>query len=157
MALLRPLVNVKNNFLKFLIFQVLKKLLKNLTSLRVCSGLYAYAEHTHQELVRQLSIRARNWCTCWAYVSGTDAYAQHTHQFSIFITAVPSNHLISSPFSHKIIFYSEKPQGNLLFFRCGAMPKFVAQALAKSMLVFAKAQAPFFLVCQGDEIRVPGP
>ncbi len=64
MALLRPLVTVKNNFLKFLIFQVLKKLLKNLTSLCVCSGLYAYAEHTHQELVRKLSIRARNWCAC---------------------------------------------------------------------------------------------
>jgi hypothetical protein len=30
--------------------------LKNLTSLRECSGLYAYAEHTHQELVRKLSI-----------------------------------------------------------------------------------------------------
>jgi hypothetical protein len=64
MALLRPLVSVKNNFLNFLIFYVLKKLLKNLTSLRVCSGLYAYAEHTHQELVRKLSIRARNWCSC---------------------------------------------------------------------------------------------
>ncbi len=62
MALLRPLVSVKNNFLEFLIFQVLKKLLQNCTSLRVCSGLYAYAEHTHQELVRKLSIRARNWC-----------------------------------------------------------------------------------------------
>ncbi len=64
MALLRPLVSVTNNFLKFLTFQVLKKLLKNLTSLLVCSGLYAYAEHTHQELVRKLSIRARNWCAC---------------------------------------------------------------------------------------------
>ena len=64
MALLRPLVSVKNNFLKFLIFSVLKKLLKNLASLRVCSGLYADAEHTHQELVRKLSIRARNWCAC---------------------------------------------------------------------------------------------
>ncbi len=58
-ALLRPLVSVNNDFFKFLIFQVLKKLLKNLTSLRVCSGLYAYAEHTHQELVRKLSIRAK--------------------------------------------------------------------------------------------------
>jgi hypothetical protein len=57
-------------------------------SLRVCSCLYAYAEHTHQELVRKLSIRARNWCAYLAYASGTDAYAQHTHQFSIFITAV---------------------------------------------------------------------
>ncbi len=62
--LLRPLVSVKNDFLKFFIFQVPKKLLKNLTSLRVCSGLFAYAEHTHQELVRMLSIRIRNWCTC---------------------------------------------------------------------------------------------
>ncbi len=50
-ALLRPLVSVNSDFLKFLIFQVLKKILKNLTSLRVCSGLYAYAEHT-----------IRNWC-----------------------------------------------------------------------------------------------
>jgi hypothetical protein len=64
MALLRPLVCVKNNFLKFVFFYVLKKLLKNLTSLRVCSGLYVYAEHTHQELVCKLSIRARNWCAC---------------------------------------------------------------------------------------------
>ncbi len=59
-----------------------------MTSLCICSGLYAYSEHTHQELVRKLSIRARNWCACWAYASGTDAYAQHTHQFSIFITVV---------------------------------------------------------------------
>ena len=58
--LLRPLVRVKNDFLKFLIFQVLKKLFKNFTSLRVCSGLYAYAEHTRQELMRTLSVRVRN-------------------------------------------------------------------------------------------------
>ena len=62
--LLRPLVSVNKDFLKFFIFYVLKKLSQNLTSLRVCSGLYAYAEHTHQELVRKLSIRARNWCAC---------------------------------------------------------------------------------------------
>jgi hypothetical protein len=62
--LLRPLVSVNNDFLKFFIFEVLKKLLKNYTSLRICSGLSAYAEHTHQELVRKLSIRARHWCTC---------------------------------------------------------------------------------------------
>ncbi len=57
--LLRSLVNVYND-LKFLIFKVLKKLLKNITSLRVCSGLYAYAEHTRQELMRMLSKRVRN-------------------------------------------------------------------------------------------------
>jgi hypothetical protein len=67
--LLRPLVSVSNDFLKFLIFEVLKKLLKNFTSLRVCSSLYAYAEHTHQELMRKLSIRARHW-----------AHAEHTSQ-----------------------------------------------------------------------------
>jgi hypothetical protein len=58
--LLRTLVSVNNDFLKFLIFKVLKKLLKNFTSLCVCSGLYAYAEHTRQELVRKLSIRIKN-------------------------------------------------------------------------------------------------
>jgi hypothetical protein len=62
--LLRPLVSVNNDFLKFFIFKVLKKLFKKLTSLRVCSGLYAYAqgtgahaEHARQELMRMLSIR----------------------------------------------------------------------------------------------------
>ncbi len=39
------------------------------------------AEHTHQELMRTLSIRVRNWCVRWAYKSGTDAYPEHTHQF----------------------------------------------------------------------------
>jgi hypothetical protein len=58
--LLRSLVYVYNDFLKFLVFNVLKKLLKNITSLRVCSGLYAYAEHTRQELMRMLSIRVRS-------------------------------------------------------------------------------------------------
>jgi hypothetical protein len=62
--LLRPLGSVNNNFLEFFIFEVLKKLLKFFTSLRVCSGLYAYAEHTHQELMRKLSIRARHGCAC---------------------------------------------------------------------------------------------
>ncbi len=62
--MLRPLVSVNNDFLKFFIFEVLKKLLKNYTSLRVCSSLYAYAEHTRQELVRKLSIRARHWWAC---------------------------------------------------------------------------------------------
>jgi hypothetical protein len=60
--LLRPLVSVNNGFLQFFIFEVLKKLLQNFTSLRVCSGLYAYAEHMHQELMCKLSIRARHWC-----------------------------------------------------------------------------------------------
>ena len=40
-----------------------------------------HAEHTHQELMPTLSIRVRNWCVCWAYVSGTDAHAERTHQF----------------------------------------------------------------------------
>jgi hypothetical protein len=56
----RPLVSVNNDFLKFFFFEVLSKLFKNLTSLRVCSGLYAYAEHTRQELMHKLSIRARH-------------------------------------------------------------------------------------------------
>jgi hypothetical protein len=59
-----------------------------MTSLRVCSGLYAYAEHTHQELMPKLSIHARHWCACRAQASGTDAYAQHTPQMSHFSTAV---------------------------------------------------------------------
>ncbi len=54
--LLIPLVSVNNNFLKFFILNVLKKLLKIFTSFCVCSGLYAYAEHTRQELMRMLSI-----------------------------------------------------------------------------------------------------
>ncbi len=29
-----------------------------------------HAEHTHQELMRTLSIRVRNWCVHWAYASG---------------------------------------------------------------------------------------
>ncbi len=60
--LLRPLVSVNNDFLKFFIFEVPKKLFKNFTSLRVGSGLYAYPEHMRQELMRKLSIRSRNWC-----------------------------------------------------------------------------------------------
>jgi hypothetical protein len=58
--LLRSLVNVYKDFVKFLIFKGLKKLFKNLTSLRACSGLYAYAEHTRQELMRMLSIRGKS-------------------------------------------------------------------------------------------------
>jgi hypothetical protein len=52
---LRPIVSVNNDFLKFIIFEVLKKLFKNFTSLRICSGLYAEAEHMHQELMLKLS------------------------------------------------------------------------------------------------------
>jgi len=33
-----------------------------------------HAEHKHQELMRTMSIRRKNWCVCWAYESGTDAY-----------------------------------------------------------------------------------
>jgi hypothetical protein len=57
--LLIPLVSVNNDFVIFLIFEVLKKLFKNFTSLCICSGLYAYTEHTRQELMRALSIRIR--------------------------------------------------------------------------------------------------
>ncbi len=39
-----------------------------------------HAEHTHQELMRTLSIRVRNWCVQWAYASGTGAHAQRAHQ-----------------------------------------------------------------------------
>jgi hypothetical protein len=91
--LLRPLVSVNIDFLKFFIFEVLKKLIKNLTSLRVCSGLFAYAEHTHQELTRTLSVRVRNWCMHWAYASGTGACTEHTHQVLIHAqSAVPLKH-----------------------------------------------------------------
>ncbi len=51
-----------------------------MTSLCVCSNLYAHTEHTSQELMRALSIWVRNWCLLWAYGSGTDAYAEHTGQ-----------------------------------------------------------------------------
>ncbi len=61
MELLRPLVSANNIFLKFFIFEVLQKLLKNFTSLRVCSSLYAYAVHTRQELMPRLSICARQY------------------------------------------------------------------------------------------------
>ncbi len=40
-----------------------------------------HAEHTHQGLMRTLSIRVRNWCACWAYASRTDAHAEHMLQF----------------------------------------------------------------------------
>jgi hypothetical protein len=74
--LLRSLVNVYNDFLKFLIFKVLKKLLKNITSLRACSGLYAYAEHAHQFLTRMLSISVKI-----SNLQGVPAnHAEHTHK-----------------------------------------------------------------------------
>jgi len=53
----------------FLLFQVLKKLIKSLTSLCICSNLYAYTEHTGQELMHAMSIRLR-----------TDVYTEHTPQ-----------------------------------------------------------------------------
>jgi hypothetical protein len=92
--LLRPLVSVNNDFKHFFIYnEVLKKLLKSVTSLCIYSSLYAYAERTHQELMHKLSMRARHWCACWAYASGTDAYAQDTHQFShFFVIEVLTNH-----------------------------------------------------------------
>jgi hypothetical protein len=39
------------------------------------------AEHTHQELMRTLSVRVRKWCVCSACPSVPDTYAQHAHQF----------------------------------------------------------------------------
>jgi hypothetical protein len=81
--LLRPLVSVNKDFLKFFIFEVPKKLVTKFTSLRVCSGLYAYTEHTRQELMRKLSIRARHWCT----------YASVFPFFKLpFALEVPTNH-----------------------------------------------------------------
>jgi hypothetical protein len=45
---------------QFRLDSTFKNLLKNLTSFGVCSGLYAYAGHTRQELMRMLSLRVRN-------------------------------------------------------------------------------------------------
>jgi hypothetical protein len=60
--LLRPLVSVNKDFLKFFNFEVPKKLYKICYFLvHMLHGLYAYAEHTRQELMRKLSIRARHW------------------------------------------------------------------------------------------------
>jgi hypothetical protein len=44
----------------------------------------AYPEHTGQELMRSLSMRIRNWCTCWAFASVPCADAQHKRKNSIF-------------------------------------------------------------------------
>jgi len=80
------------------------------------SGADAYPEHTHQELMRMLSIRisslrvcsawfvgtsfkfgifmlmlnirVRNWCACWAYVLVPDPYAQGTHQCLVRILSI---------------------------------------------------------------------
>ena len=40
-----------------------------------------YAEHTHQGLMRTLSIRVRNWRVCSALASVPYAHAQCMHQF----------------------------------------------------------------------------
>ncbi len=40
-----------------------------------------HAEHTHQGLMRTLSMRVRNWCVCSAFTSVPYAHAQCTHQF----------------------------------------------------------------------------
>jgi hypothetical protein len=37
----------------------------------------AYAEHTHKELMRMLSMRISSLCVCSGYASVPDAYAQH--------------------------------------------------------------------------------
>ncbi len=55
-----------------------------MSSLCVCSDLYAYTEHTDQELMRALSVRIRNWCAPWPYASVPYAHSQHVHQFSRF-------------------------------------------------------------------------
>jgi hypothetical protein len=39
-----------------------------------------YPERTCQKLMRTLSVRVRNWCVRWAYVSGIDAYPERTCQ-----------------------------------------------------------------------------
>jgi hypothetical protein len=87
--LLRPFVSVINDFLKFFIFEVLKTLLKNYTSLRECSGLYAYAEHTRQELVRKLIIRARHRCAMLRMLSIRIRFPFFKRPFVI---EVPTNH-----------------------------------------------------------------
>ncbi len=58
--LLRPLVSVNKDFLEFFICEVLNIFFTNFISLRICSSLYAYAEHTLQELMRKLSIHVGN-------------------------------------------------------------------------------------------------
>ncbi len=52
---MRPFVGVSKDFLKF--FAFIKILLKIFVILCVCSDSYAYAEHTHQELMRMLICR----------------------------------------------------------------------------------------------------
>jgi hypothetical protein len=47
------------------------------------SGTDAYPEHTGQELMHSLSIRVRNWCIPWAYISVSYSYAQHKLQRSL--------------------------------------------------------------------------
>ncbi len=44
------------------------------------SGTYACTDHTHQELMRALSIRISNLSMHWAYASGTEACTESTHQ-----------------------------------------------------------------------------
>ncbi len=46
------------------------------------SETYACSEHTHQELMRVLSICTKNLYGCWAYTSVPCAYAQHKHNNS---------------------------------------------------------------------------
>ncbi len=59
-AILRIFVSVCTDCLKFLLIQALLKIIMILTSLHICSDLYAYAEHKVQELMRMLCIRVRN-------------------------------------------------------------------------------------------------
>ncbi len=63
------------------IFGAAKFLMRMLSIISRSAFPSKHAEHTHQGLMRNLSIRVRNWCACWAYASGTDAHAEHTLQF----------------------------------------------------------------------------
>ncbi len=95
--LLRLLVSVNNDFLKFFIFEVPKKLVKKfyflagmLQPLSVCwaytSGTDVQAEHTCKALVRMLSIRLRNWRVCSVYASVFPFFKWP------FVIEVPTNH-----------------------------------------------------------------
>jgi hypothetical protein len=73
------------------------KIIKILTSLRVCSEFYAQAEHTGQELLRALNV----------YASGTDAHLEDTHQFLMRILSM----CISFPhFSNVDFVYPQQPR-----------------------------------------------
>ena len=64
-------------------------------------------------------------------------------------TQVPSNPVISAPFSQKIIFFSKNALGDPHFFHCGGMSKLKAQMLARPTQAFANIQALIFLCLLG--------